>query len=235
MISRTLAPPAIVALAASLLLTTGCLKFDLQQLVGLAPQTPAESAPVSDDPPTVYADPVYADPVHADPVHADPAPSDAERTGSTTFESLPVEAPAVDPVEESQVHSDTPPAIAEEPLVADDPQRAQASNGGTGSEDVAFELRTGTALPQTLPSGTALGVSVSYEFVGRRKTAVRYLLVVERGGGPSAALEFTPKQTGTLATFIPGWQPQEGPFSCHIVEVSPNGQRRKVSRDEWLR
>jgi len=30
-------------------------------------------------------------------------------------------------------------------------------------------------------------------------------------------------------------QPTEGPFSCYIVELAASGQRRKVSRDEFLR
>ncbi len=94
-------------------------------------------------------------------------------------------------------------------------------------------LRTGVALPQTLPTGTAMGFSVDYEFVGDspRPSSV-YVWVLVRGDGTRAeipAAVMNRSAQGTLQTFITTWRPDDGPFKCHIEERTSTNAGRAIS------
>jgi hypothetical protein len=92
-------------------------------------------------------------------------------------------------------------------------------------------LTAGVALPQSLPTGTAIGFSVDYEFAADGpQPSYRYLWVI-RAAQAELAWE-TPVRLnaqGTLQAFVQQWRPEQGPFEASLVEVRPDGARRRIS------
>jgi len=79
------------------------------------------------------------------------------------------------------------------------------------------KLKTGIALPQTLPNGTQIGFSVDYRF--RTYTPdpqAQYVWEIRQGNGSveQLAVQITGKK-GTLNQFLPV-RPEQGPFSSRI-------------------
>jgi hypothetical protein len=100
-----------------------------------------------------------------------------------------------------------------------------------------IHLSAGVALAQTFPSGTGMSFSVDYQFrEGGPNASNRYVWVIEGQGGKS--LEEQPVQLGgdgNLPLIVPRLRPEAGPFSSHIVEITPDGLRQKVSRSVPMR
>jgi hypothetical protein len=127
--------------------------------------------------------------------------------------------------------SDTPSAqpASAEPVAAETPQPA----GGLGTPAVtapqpspsagpAIKLSAGVALPQSLPTGTAMGFSVDYRFTqGGPGTVSRCVWVIEASRADQPVRQDVQLQTeGTLQMFVPQWRPEHGPFRCHIESAS---------------
>lgn len=94
-----------------------------------------------------------------------------------------------------------------------------------------IQLYAGIAVPQYLPSGTAIGISVDYQVAGSLNPSSRYHWVVKSGAGKSAS-EVQLESSGTLAAFFLELKPEHRPFSVWIEEVTPGSQRRVVISNE---
>jgi hypothetical protein len=94
----------------------------------------------------------------------------------------------------------------------------------------SIKLSVGIALPQTLPDGTQVGVSVDYKVTGRLNTSAKYVLVVEsRAGETIFDVKLSP-QGGNLAGFLPlSIRPEHSPFRARIDEVSSSGSGATIS------
>jgi hypothetical protein len=81
----------------------------------------------------------------------------------------------------------------------------------------------GVALAQTLPTGTAMGFSVEYEFVGRRPTgSATFFWVLVPGKGQTVRQPVQLNARGTLQGFVQRFRPEHSPFSTHIEDQSGN-------------
>lgn len=90
-------------------------------------------------------------------------------------------------------------------------------------------LSDGTALAQTLPDGTAVGLSVHYEFVqGQPKSSEKYFWVIEPAKKPAGKVPVELQASGTLQGFVP-LKPEDGPFKSHLEDAS--GKRLSQSID----
>lgn len=169
----------------------------------------AASNPPPSPPPLPPPPPPARGPVGDEP---DAAKSENER---------PVESPAVPPVASVP---EAPPAQAPVPPAAK-PQAAPPSPGAP-----SIRLSAGVALPQTLPTGTAMGFSVDYEFTqGRPNPSSPYFLVIEAAKGQPLPIK-VPRMTskGTLSGFVRGWRPEHGPFEGHIEDAGGNRLSRSI-------
>lgn len=107
----------------------------------------------------------------------------------------------------------------------DQVRRSEAQNGAPGSAG-RVQLRTGVALAQTLPTGTGMLFSVSYEFVSAAPDSTRKYYLVIRGKDGTMRQEVQVQQSGTLQSVALGVRPENGPFSCFLLEVSRYGERQ---------
>ena len=109
---------------------------------------------------------------------------------------------------------------------------SQSAGGQSGvspaSERALFRLSAGVAVPQSLPTGTAMGMSVDYQAGGFNQSS-RYVWVVSSEGGGTVEQPFQPRTKGTLQTFFLDLRPEHRPFNSYIEEVSPGGRRTRVS------
>ncbi len=101
----------------------------------------------------------------------------------------------------------------------------------------SIRLSVGLALPQTLPDGTQIGVSVDYKLTGGTlNPSAKYVWVVESRQGQTAMEVQISPQGGNLASFLPiEIRPGDGPFKAWIDEVSASGSRVRVSDVEELK
>ncbi|TWU14182.1 hypothetical protein CA54_30250 [Symmachiella macrocystis] len=79
------------------------------------------------------------------------------------------------------------------------------------------KLKTGIALPQTLPNGTQIGFSVDYRFrTYTPNPQAQYVWEIRQGDGSieQLAVQITGRM-GTLSQFLPV-RPEQGPFSSRI-------------------
>ena len=98
-----------------------------------------------------------------------------------------------------------------------------------------ISLSAGVAVPQLLPEGTQVGVSVDYSLRGAPKTSCRYFLVVESSAGEVAVPVKLEPQGGTFQGFLPPKvRPEHQPFRARIDEVPPQGERMRVSNSAPL-
>jgi hypothetical protein len=87
----------------------------------------------------------------------------------------------------------------------------------TPSGPISIKLSAATALPQSLPTGTAMGFSVDYEFVrGQPDPAAEYVWIVESAQGQAVKLGVRLEPRGTLQQFILEFKPGQGPFRTGI-------------------
>lgn len=122
-----------------------------------------------------------------------------------------------------------PDGIAGDDAGPDVPQSAQ-------SAEPPIRLSVGIALAQTLPTGTGMSFSVDYQFLeGRPNSSNRYLWVMEGRGGKSQRQPVQLSPQGNLLLIVPGFRPEDGPFSSHIVELTPGGSQRRMSRSISMR
>jgi len=100
------------------------------------------------------------------------------------------------------------------------PAPSAAPSAGT---PLSIQLSAGTALPQTLPDGTAMGFSVDYQFTeGRPDPSARYFWVIERTQGSPARQPVRLEARGTLQGFVNDFRPEHGPFQAHLEDARGN-------------
>ena len=142
-----------------------------------------------------------------------------------------------------------PEPTAPEGQFLDDPNGAAAARGGnqcgaapsvgpiaTQPNVVPVQLSVGVALAQTLPDGTAMSFSVDYQFRdGSPSPSNKYFWAIEGQGGKSLRQPVQLANKGNLQILAPGLRPEAGPFSSHIIEVTPEGSQRKISRSINMR
>jgi hypothetical protein len=94
-----------------------------------------------------------------------------------------------------------------------------------------INLSAGIAVPQSLPTGTAMAISVDYERYAELKTSSRYALVVKSNAG-EIATEVKLESSGNLSVFIQQFKPEHRPFTARIEEVTPGSKRRTIVSNE---
>ncbi len=145
------------------------------------------------------------------------------------------------PREGKELASETPPAGARPyPLGA---PSARAPNGQASGQPrgvrpsrptqesfgrLPILLSAGVAIPQTLPTGTAMGFSVDYRWVeGRPDPSTTYFWVIESAGAPPLRQPVRLQQQGTLQGFALELRPEHGPFHTQIEDA--HGRRLSSS------
>jgi hypothetical protein len=99
-----------------------------------------------------------------------------------------------------------------------EPEPAVNRSDGNMSR-ISIELSAGTALAQTLPTGTAMGFSVDYKFAnGQPDPSAAYLWVIQPADGQPLAKPVRLQSKGTLQDFAPQLRPENGPFQTHIED-----------------
>ena len=94
---------------------------------------------------------------------------------------------------------------------------ASATRHSSQPGGISIRLSAGTALAQTLPTGTAMGFSVDYEFdSGQSDSAAVYFWVIKPSGLQPLRQPVRLQSEGTLQTFVPNLRPDDGPFETHI-------------------
>jgi len=106
--------------------------------------------------------------------------------------------------------------------------RPRTSSGRT--TQVEIRLRTAVALPQSLPTGTAMFFSVDYQVTGDTSgSQVRYVWVIKPPNGQVWESAVQLQSRGTLQSFVTEWGPVTGNYEMWIDEVTRYG-RKSVSR-----
>ncbi len=115
-----------------------------------------------------------------------------------------------------------------QPPVHDPQPPSEPTPSGPASETaVAIQLSAGVALPQLLPEGTQIGVSVDYRVRGKLNSSASYFLVVSSSEGEIAFPVEITSSGGTLQGFCPASvRPEHKPFSARIDEQSPASRSR---------
>ena len=143
-------------------------------------------------------------------------PATLEEAGDEVDDPSPATAPAV---EESR------PVTAKPPEPSPPPRTAAQRGAGA-----AIKLSLGVALPQSLPTGTAMGLSVEYAFTeGQPLPSLSYVWVIEPAKGDPVRQPVQLGRSGTLQAFFTQLRPDHGPFSCHIEGSDGNRLSKSIS------
>lgn len=67
-----------------------------------------------------------------------------------------------------------------------------------------------------------MSFSVDYQFVEGEPGTSEYFLVIDRASGPPATEVVRLGRQGTLAVFLHGWKPEEGPFKARLEDQKGN-------------
>jgi len=187
--------------------------------------------------------PAYDSGVLTPPTSQDPEPT----TDSATISSResPEPSPTSGPADEApgpglaelpamEQPAETPPMpSASSPPPT--PVLPSASTPPTPAEPAAAQqpsirLSAGVALPQSLPTGTAMGFSVDYQFsAGAPSTSSPYVWVIQPSKGQRAIERRQLTNQGTLQSFFQQqFRPENGPFSTHIEDANGNRLSRSL-------
>lgn len=168
----------------------------------------------------------------------DTAPDSAEftETNQPEFEARSPNHETT-PVSITQSNQAAPPSEMEVPAVeqpvsetaqssreeTSSPQKEHPSGNTARPMADTIRLSTGVALAQTLPTGTAMGFSVEYEFVNHPPSGpANFFWVVQSGKGRAVRQPIQMTVRGTLQGFVPQFRPEDGPFRTHIEDQSGN-------------
>jgi hypothetical protein len=151
--------------------------------------------------------------------------------------SLPAATPVPDQARKTNPF-DRPATAASEPTTSAAPAAEPTyspTEPTTSASKPSIRLSVGIALPQTLPDGTQIGVSVDYKLTGNLNPSAKYLWVIQSRQGETAMEVQLKPQGGNLASFLPiAIRPEDSPFKAWIDEVSTSGSRLRVSNVESL-
>jgi hypothetical protein len=112
---------------------------------------------------------------------------------------------------------------------------AAAPADSPAASPARIRLSAGVALPQSLPEGTQIGVSVDYRVAGDLDSSAQYFLVVSSQAGEMSLPVQIAREGGTLQTFFPPeLRPEHKPFSARLDQQISQGARTSVSNTEQL-
>lgn len=184
-----------------------------------------------------------------------PAPSAAAATGSAPAFSLPIGGniapapptsatytpPPLNPVPAASgpigpiATADSPSAPApNQPLPPGQPQAGPTSpapGSFAAGQGTAIRLSAGIAVPQSLPGGTVMGISVDYSANAALNRSSQYVWVIKSAAGEIRS-EVKLDASGNLSAFFQQLKPEHRPFSARIEEVPPGSERRIVVSNE---
>lgn len=170
-------------------------------------------------------------PAAGSPLPGDPALSTA--AGSPPAASTPIAAnPGLIPVDQigsAGAKSAPGQGGAAQGQGTPQPGPRSTSTNVVPSGTPPIHLSAGIAVPQSLPTGTQMGISVDYAIRGALNRSSRYVLVISSEGGGSVEAEVKLATSGTFQDFVPKLRPEDRPFNCRIDEVTPGGRRIRAS------
>ncbi len=150
-------------------------------------------------------------------------------TGASPTEEIPPES--TEPV--SAQDAPAPTASPQPAPSRDEPSPPPPSRPSTSADPWGpgtIRLSAGVALPQSLPTGTAMGFSVDYQFTANQPTGpVPLFWVIEGGKGQSVKQPVQMTSRGTLQGFVTQFRPEHGPFNCHIEDKSGNRLSKSIA------
>ncbi|MGI6416073.1 MAG: hypothetical protein ACOX1P_10415 [Thermoguttaceae bacterium] len=138
----------------------------------------------------------------------------------TPQESKPAAAPQPPRAETkaAEVNPKPPASGARKQSVANAP--LAGSTSAPQPRATSIKLSAATALPQTLPTGTAMGFSVDYEFVsGQPDASAEYFWVIKSAQGRTVKQGVHLDRRGTLQGFVLEFQPEHGPFQTGLEDA----------------
>jgi len=151
-----------------------------------------------------------------------PAQPAAEGARAKTPQESKPAAPPQPPRAETkaaEVKPEPPAAIARTPSAAAKPPRS-GSTSAPQPKTMAIKLSAATALPQSLPTGTAMGFSVDYEVVsGQPDASAVYFWVIKSAQGRTVKQGVHLDRRGTLQGFVLEFQPEHGPFQTGLEDA----------------
>jgi hypothetical protein len=148
-----------------------------------------------------------------------------------------VTAPPAPPPPPASTETGTDETLAVDPVKRLEPFANNHGNPqpSAPSEQPSILLSAGIALPQLLPDGTQLGVSVDYRVSGSLKSS-RYVLVLESNAGAISVPVQLSSAGGTLQGFFPpSVRPEHQPFRARIDEFPATGKSVPASNTLPLR
>jgi hypothetical protein len=213
-----------LCLAAAALLLASC---ESRPVAGPLPVRVAQTASAPTQPPT-QASPTAA------PYSLPVADSSSTTVPTKSGFSLPIGTdvpPEATQNSESRAALNVPPLSQQSqqqdpPAPATPPAAPPATTEGT-----SIHLSAGVAVPQSLPIGTVMAMSVDYSLRGRLNSSARYAWVIKYAGG-EVVNEVKLENSGNLSAFIEQLKPEHRPFSARIEEITPGSNRRSIVSNE---
>ena len=92
-----------------------------------------------------------------------------------------------------------------------------------------MKLSAGVALPQPLPSGTAIGFSVDYVLLADLPTHDGEVRWVIESAKESIEIAVRLESRGNLTTFAPTMKPEDSPFQSYLAIVASDGHKLPIS------
>ena len=175
--------------------------------------------------------------------------ADAAIGSSSGFDPYDQSAP---PTEVSRPQAPREPQRATPQRYELDPSNTGSSPAPTGTTDQPYadrpgtptggptqpviRLRTAVALPQSLPTGTAMGFSLDYVFSLNAPNAdSRYVWVIEPPKGEANQSDVKLSDEGSLSRFVTQWGAKTGTYTTYVDEITSAGKRQTVSNRLKLR
>lgn len=177
------------------------------------------------------------------PAPASTSPAQSAQPGTPSPPSPGFSLPIGGDIQPLPTAHAAPAVPAFSPLPANDPPpggnapvgvaaRSPIISGTPASSTMpAIHLSAGVAVPQSLPTGTAMGVSVDYRAQGSLSSSSRYVVVVKSAAG-EAVNEVQLESSGTFAAFFLELKPEHRPFTVRIEEIPAGSLRRVVISNE---
>ena len=153
-----------------------------------------------------------------------PEEADAEADAMAAVAEIPAVGGPAPAVEESRPAAGKPPEPSPPPASPPPPRTPQRRTGPS------IRLSAGVALPQSLPTGTAMGISVDYAFAaGQPLPSLSYVWVIEPAKADPVKQPVQLSQSGTLQAFFTQLRPEHGPFHAHIEGSDGTRLSRSIS------
>lgn len=209
----------LAPLVCAALVLLGCSDYEMASGYRGPADSRAEKAP-ADSPPS-SADQAVAPPADGpDGETAKLGPAEGPGGEQASTPSVPPQTDAVGqtPVEPAAPRPRPAPSTPSQPAPTQRP---------------SIKLSAGVAVPQSLPTGTAMGFSVDYQFIAGQPGPSPYLWVIQPGNGQTAKQPVQLQPRGTLQTFILQFRPENGPFHTHLEDAQGNRLSPSLTLKGW--